>query len=212
MSRLPIFPTLVVAAAIAAMIRLGIWQLHRADEKEALRIRYAQNSRLAVMALPVGAPADARLIFRRAGALCLKVTGWEERGGRSAGGMPGTRFLARCATGAQGPAFLVDMGVSADPRFRPGWTGGNVVGRIVSEPSRAGLVDRILRRGPVPPAMLIADRAAPGLQPSAQPAPADMPNNSWSYAMQWFFFAAAAAVIYALALRGRRRKGGPAPR
>jgi surfeit locus 1 family protein len=212
MSRLPIFPTLLVAAAIVAMIRLGIWQLHRADEKEALLVRYAQNSQLPVMALPVGAPADQRLIFRRASALCLDVTGWEERGGRSVAGMPGTRFLARCATGVQGPGFLADMGVSADPRFKPGWTGGNIIGRIVPEPSRASLVDRILRRGPVPRAMLIADAAAPGLQPSAQPAPADMPNNSWSYAMQWFFFAAAAAVIYLLALRGRRRRGGAAPR
>ncbi len=32
-----------------------------------------------------------------------------------------------------------------------------------------------------------------------------MPNNHLSYAVQWFSFAATALIIYALALRRRRR-------
>jgi surfeit locus 1 family protein len=211
MMRIPVLPTLIVAAAIVTMIRLGMWQLHRADEKEALLIRYAQNSTLPVMALPVARPLDNSLIFRRATALCPLVTGWRVTGGRSAGGAPGTRFLAQCSVGAEGPGFVADMGVSADPRFKPTWTGGVLVGRLVPEPPRGGIIARILRRGPPPRPMLISEKAAPGLQPSAQPAPADMPNNSWSYAIQWFFFAGAAAIIYALALRRRRRSPSSAP-
>jgi surfeit locus 1 family protein len=205
MTRIPLLATLVVAAAIVIMIRLGIWQLHRADEKEGLLARYAQNAALPVMALPVTRPLDKDLIFRRATALCPLVTGWQVTGGRSAAGVPGTRFLARCGVGAEGPGFVADMGVSADPRFKPVWTGGVVIGRLVPEPAQGGILTRILRRSPPPRAMLISEKAAPGLAPSAQPAPGDLPNNSWSYAIQWFFFAAAAGTIYALVLRRRLR-------
>ena len=41
MRRLPLIPTLVVAAAVAAMIGLGIWQLQRAAWKERLLAEYA---------------------------------------------------------------------------------------------------------------------------------------------------------------------------
>ncbi|MEH6723965.1 MAG: SURF1 family cytochrome oxidase biogenesis protein, partial [Qipengyuania sp.] len=34
--RFPIVPTVIVAAAIATMIALGVWQLGRMNEKEAL--------------------------------------------------------------------------------------------------------------------------------------------------------------------------------
>ena len=40
--RLPFWPTLIVAAAVATMIGLGIWQLRRMDEKEALIARFHQ--------------------------------------------------------------------------------------------------------------------------------------------------------------------------
>ena len=53
---------------------------------------------------------------------------------------------------------------------------------------------------------LVADGAAPGLQPSARPSIESIPNNHRGYAVQWFLFAATAIVIYLLALR--RRLGG----
>lgn len=210
--RLPLIPTLLVVIAAAIMVRLGVWQLHRADEKDALLARYAQNSNLPPIALPAGAAPEGPLLYRRAGAFCLQVVRWRQTGGHSAADMVGTRFLADCRTGAEGPGFVADMGVSADPRFRPAWTGGPVTGIIVAEPSSAGLWARMTHRAPPPRAMLVSDRPAPGLQPSAPPSPSAMPNNSWSYAMQWFFFAAAAMVIYLLALRRRRREvAGRAP-
>ena len=50
--RFPLLPTLLVAAAVATMIALGLWQLRRADEKEALQARYERNLALPPIALP----------------------------------------------------------------------------------------------------------------------------------------------------------------
>jgi surfeit locus 1 family protein len=206
--RFPLLPTLLVAAAVAAMVALGIWQLRRADEKDALQARYERNFALPPIALPPAAVADEALLYRRTSAFCLEVTGWRMTGGRSASGEGGTRFIADCRTGAEGPGFAADMGVSADPKAKPAWKGGEVAGRIVAEPSRAGLLDRIAGRSPPPRPMIVSDRPAPGLARSAPPA-AEVTNNSLSYAFQWFFFAAAASVIYLLALRRRQREKLP---
>ena len=54
--------------------------------------------------------------------------------------------------------------------------------------------------------MIVSDAAAPGLKPTAQPNPADIPNNHLSYAVQWFLFAAVALIIYGVALWQRARK------
>lgn len=202
--RFPLLPTLLVAAAVATMVALGIWQLRRADEKAELAARYARNAALPPIALPAGALPDETLLYRRATAFCLEPVEWRLTGGRSASGRAGTRYLAECRTGAEGPGFVADMGVSSDPRATPAWRGGDVTGRIVAEPSRSSLVQRLRGLGAPPRPMIVAERAAPGLEPSAPPA-ADAPNNSLFYAFQWFFFAAAAALIYVLALRRRRR-------
>jgi surfeit locus 1 family protein len=203
--RLPVFPTILVAAAVATMIALGIWQIHRAGEKHALIARYDQNAKLPPIALAGTGAVNDTLLFRRGTAMCLSVTRWRATGGRSASGTGGTRFIADCRTGAEGPGFAADMGVSANPRIKPTWTGGMVTGVIVGEPSTAGLMDRILRRSPPARPMLVSDRPAPGLEASAAPTRDSVPDNHIVYAIQWFFFAAAAAIIYLLALRRRRR-------
>lgn len=204
--RLPFIPTLLVGLAVATMIGLGIWQIGRWQEKNAAIARLERNSGLPVIALPTMGPLDDAIRFRRASAMCLEVTGWRTLGGRSASGQPGTRHIAQCRTGAEGPGFAAEMGVSADPRQPVAWRGGEVTGTIVAEPSRAKLTDRLLGRdGPARP-MLVSLTPAPGLQPSAQPTLDSIRNNSLAYAGQWFLFALAAAVIYLLALR-RRQKG-----
>lgn len=208
--RLPLIPTMLVAAAVAAMIGLGIWQLHRAREKDALQARYERNLALPPMALPPVAVADETLLYRRATAFCLEVTGWRRTGGKAASGQGGTRFIADCRTGAEGPGFVADMGVSPNPKAQPAWRGGEVAGRIVAEPSRAGLVERLTGKAPPPRPMIVAELPAAGLAASAPPS-AEVANNSLSYAFQWFFFAAAAAIIYLLALRRRREKLPPQP-
>lgn len=209
--RFPLVPTALVAAAVAAMIGLGIWQLGRAEEKDALRARFERNLRLPPIALPRTAVADETLLYRRASAFCLEVTGWRKAGGKAVSGRSGTRFIAECRTGAEGPGFAADMGVAADPKAAVSWRGGEVVGRVAAEPSRSGLLDRILGRAPPPRPMIVGDRPAPGLESSAPPVP-DAANSSRAYAFQWFFFAAAAALIYLLALRRRQREKLPPPR
>jgi cytochrome oxidase assembly protein ShyY1 len=206
--RFPLVPTILVAAAVATMIALGVWQLRRAGEKEALQLRYERNLALPPMALPPAATADETLLYRRAAAFCLEVTGWRTTGGKSASGQGGTRFIAECRTGAEGPGFVADMGVSSDPRAKPDWKGGELAGRIAAEPRSGGLVERLAGKSPPPRPMIVSDRPAPGLQASAPPVP-DAPNNSLAYAFQWFFFAAAAAAIYLLALRRRQREKLP---
>lgn len=206
--RFPLFPTLLVAAAVATMIGLGLWQLRRADEKEALRAQYTRNAALPPIALPIGALPDETLLYRRATAFCLEPTSWRLTGGKSAAGRTGTRYIAECRTGAEGPGFAADMGVSSNPRATPAWRGGEVTGRIVAEPSRSSLLQRLRGRSSPPRPMIVAERPAPGLEASAPPR-ADVANNSLSYAFQWFFFAAAAALIYLLALRRRQREKLP---
>lgn len=201
MRRLPIIPTILVAAAVATMVGLGIWQLDRKGEKEALLARYERQSRLAPVAWPrlIAAPQD--FYYRRATGFCLEVTGWRATAGRNLLGQSGWSFVASCRTGAEGPGMQVDMGWTREATAQPRWGGGPVSGVMVPD-SRHGL-------------RLIAAEPAPGLQPSAPPTAESIPNNHLFYALQWFFFAAAAAVIYGLVLRKRRQAeiapGGPRP-
>lgn len=190
--RLPLVPTLVVLAAVAAMIGLGVWQLRRAAWKDALLVRYEAARTLPPVAFPK-VPADESLLFRRADGFCLEVTGWRASAGRSRQGEPGWRHVAACRTGAEGPGMQVDAGWSRTADAPKGWTGGKVAGVIGPDRDH-----RIL---------LVAEVPAPGLAPSALPSPTDIPNNHRSYAVQWFAFALVALVIYALALRRRRESG-----
>ena len=48
----PILPTIVVLAAVATMVMLGVWQLQRKAEKDALLAAYAAASNLP----PIGWP------------------------------------------------------------------------------------------------------------------------------------------------------------
>ena len=195
MNRPPLLATLLVGVAIAAMVALGIWQLRRAEWKEALLARYAAAERLPPVAWPRTPPADGSLLFRRASGFCLQVVNWSARSGHNRAGQSGWRHIASCRTGADGPGMQVNMGWSRDAAAPRGWRGAPVSGVIDAD--RDHLI------------MLVSDAAAPGLQPSARPSPADIPNNHRAYAVQWFLFAGVALVIYVLALRQRRgRRGG----
>ena len=198
MKRLPVIPTLIVGLAVAAMVALGIWQLRRAEWKEGLLARYQAAAGLPPVAWPRVPPADGSLLFRRADGFCLQVVGWTARAGQNRAGASGWRHIAACRTGAEGPGMQVDMGWSNESAAPKGWRGGPVAGVIDRDR------DHII--------LLVSDVAAPGLQPSARPSVADIPNNHRAYAVQWFLFAGVALIIYVLALRRRQVAPGGSPR
>lgn len=171
------------------MVGLGVWQLQRKSEKEALLARYEAAAGLPEIAWPRFAAADDPHLFRRATGFCLEVTGWRTSAGQNLRGETGWSHIVGCRTGAEGPGMQVDMGWSKNPAVKPRWAGGAVRGTIVPDP-----MHRIRLVSAVP---------APGLVASAAPSSESIPNNHLLYAIQWFFFAAAATVIYMLALRRR---------
>lgn len=205
--RWPLVPTLIVAAAAATMIALGVWQLGRSAEKERLVESFRAAAGKPEIAYPTSVPIADSALFRRSRGICVKVVGWQVEAGRTADGQSGYRHIAQCSTGAEGPGLLADMGVSNDPAARSSWPGGLVRGVISTEPDHNSLVARLFGRAvPLRP-MLVSDTAAPGLKVSARPSPDDVPNNHFSYAVQWFLFAIAATVIYVLAVRKRWTSG-----
>lgn len=94
--RLPVLPTMFVAAAVAAMIGLGIWQVQRAQWKEKLI-----------------AGMEATQAERRATIACSIDAVPEVRAGRSRSGESGYRYLAGCG------GMKVDIGWSQRPDLLP---------------------------------------------------------------------------------------------
>ncbi len=206
MRRLPLLPTLVVAAAVAIMVALGIWQMQRAQWKDRLIADYLAAAALPALDLDPLLSRDEQalppLAFRRVLVSCSARDQTPTlRGGRSRDGRGGYSYFIPCRPGAPGLAgrLLVNAGWSPlpDNDLRLSLD-GIVAGRL----------------GPVVPGRtvsLASATASPPLSVSAPPTIADIPNNHRAYAVQWFLFAAIAALIYWLALRrgrGRELPGG----
>jgi surfeit locus 1 family protein len=174
------------------MIGLGIWQLQRKGEKEALLATYAAATDKPAVTWPAVPLPEQLPLFRKSALMCVKVVRWESVSGKNSDGKAGFAHVAHCQTGGgEGPGAKVAVGWSARPD-NPKWTGGEVTGVIA--PDNAALI------------RLVASEAPEGLQKLAQPSTDSISNNHLLYAIQWFFFAAAAAVIYVLALRRRTEK------
>lgn len=193
MRRVPIVSTVVVLAAVATMIALGVWQLQRMDEKQAMLSRYAvAMADGSAVAFP-GADTAAveRALFHRSEVDCQSISGpWNSIAGRNAADETGYVHLANCQING-GRMAPVQVGWTKGPDH-PQWAGGRVSGLIAPYTDGA--------------ARLIADPPVAGFAASARPDPADVPNNHLAYAVQWFFFALVALVIYGLALRKRWRE------
>jgi surfeit locus 1 family protein len=193
--RLPVVPTMVVAAAVALMIGLGIWQLQRAKLHEAQLLSYMAASRLPPISYPTEPVRDAQsLMYRYATANCLRVVGRRTSTGENREGEPGFVIILDCATGVEGPGMSVQVGWSKNPNAATPWRGGLVSGMIVPD-SKTRF-------------RLVADGAVPGLEASIAPVPAVKvsPARNRGYAVTWFSFAAIALIIYGLALRRRRKE------
>jgi cytochrome oxidase assembly protein ShyY1 len=207
-ARIPLIPTLIVALAVATMIALGIWQLDRRHEKEAALAQYSANLSLPETAYPAN-PTDQNYLFRTVKAHCLRVVGWQTKGGQMPDGAgPGWRQIASCSTGAEGPGLIVDIGMTTDPKAVPKWDGGDVRGTAMWEPDTSSALGRWLSKRAPPRLMIVSDAGLAGLKPSPRPDPVEVPNNHLAYAVQWFLFAGVAVIIYPLALRRRRATKG----
>jgi surfeit locus 1 family protein len=188
--RVPIIPTVIVLAAVATMIGLGIWQLQRAKWKEGLLSQYAKAEQLPPITYPtIPLKTEQLPLFRHATGMCQRIVGHRAQAGENRAGEPGYAHIVDCATGAEGPGMSVELGWSKNPNARVNWSGGLVSGIIAP--------DRLRRM------RLVAASAPQGLESSAPPSLSSIPNNHRSYALQWFAFAAIALVIYVLALRKR---------
>ena len=191
--KLPLVPTIIVAAAVAVMIGLGIWQLRRADEKSRLLRQYAAAEKLPPIAFPTLPLATDQLpLFRHATGVCLRPVGRRTVPGEGASGEPGYVHIVDCTTGAEGPGMSVAVGWSKNPNAKINWVGGPVSGIIAPDN------DTRMR--------LVAASSPPGLETVAPPSLSSIANNHRSYAIQWFLFAGIAALIYGLALRMRWKK------
>ncbi len=188
MRRLPLFSTLLVLLAVGVMIALGFWQLDRKAQKEAMLARYAVAQTLSAEVPWPSDPAQQKLaLFRRTTIDCRVAGNDAPLAGYNRKGTVGWAHAVTCIL-PDGARAEVVLGWAKDLAQRD-WSGGTVRGVIAPG---AGNTARI-----------IADPPVAGLAASALPDPASIPNNHWSYAIQWFLFAGVALVIYALALRKR---------
>jgi cytochrome oxidase assembly protein ShyY1 len=185
---------LIVLAAVALMIRLGFWQLDRLHQKESMLADYQKalhDSK--VVDFRSDLMVDGPGFYRRVRLECVSDNADKLVSGRNAAGLAGWahRFGCEFPYHLKGTAKAeVTIGWSAQPQ-PVSWSGGMVAGTLV--PS-IGPVHRV-----------VADPPLAGLQPNARPDPAELPNNHFAYAVQWFLFAGVALVIYALAMRKRLR-------
>ncbi|MDG6080324.1 SURF1 family protein [Erythrobacter litoralis] len=188
MSRLPVIPTVVVAAAVATMIALGFWQLARKGEKEAMIARYADAVELSgKIPFPRTADEIPQALYRKSEIVCDEITARRTTAGTGPNGEQGLAQIVTCDLEGGGTSEVA-LGLSRSPE-PIAWRGGEVRGYV----SNAG-------EGAV---RLVASPPVADLEPMARPDPRDLPNNHLAYAVQWFLFALTAVVIYWLALRRR---------
>jgi len=195
--RPPILATIVVLAAVALMIGLGVWQLQRAKWKEGLLARYEQSEKLPPVAFPTTPMRTEQLpLFRHATGVCQRVVGRRAQAGENRAGEPGYVHIVNCSTGAEGSGMSVEVGWSMNPNATINWSGGPVSGIIVPD-----------RRSRI---RLVAASAPAGLDASKIPdvgtASAVTPAGHRGYAATWFALAGIALVIYSLAVRKRLSK------
>jgi surfeit locus 1 family protein len=196
--RVPLIPTIVVVAAIAVLIGLGVWQLQRAAWKEQLLARFAAAEKLPPITWPATPLKNDQLpLFRHATGICLRPIGKWAIGGENRAGDSGYVQIIDCMTGAEGPGMSVELGWSKNPNVRIAWPGGLVSGIIVP--------DRRTRM------RLVAATSPPGLEPSRAPSVESIspitPSGHRMYAATWFALALAALIIYSIAIVKRGRAG-----
>src|SRR3954468_13616898 len=105
-----IVPTILVAAAIALLIKLGVWQLDRARQNEALLATYRSATHLPPITFPTAPTRTGQLpVYRYAAGNCLRAVHFRTAAGENRFEEPGYLIIADCATGAEGPGMSVEV-------------------------------------------------------------------------------------------------------
>ena len=226
---------LLAAAVMALFVRLGVWQLHRKAEKEALFAQVqAQIDARKAQPLAVAFAPDRMQAFDWAVGSCLLD-------GRHVvmldnqlnDGQPGIRAFAPCAVDASGRSVMVDFGwyplgpnrimpkpllpaqLDVQGLLMPPPSGGLVADQV-QKGNGVTVVTRIDARSlkqalgdtPVAPRVMRLDPALKvGGKRDFHVFPTTMPpEKHFAYAVQWFAMAAAIFVItLLLSLRARKK-------
>ena len=197
MRRLPLVPTIIVLLAVPTMIALGVWQLGRAEWKEALLARLAANRTAPMIDAPAElSPRKDELSFRRVRVVCANVVDLDPTAARSVTGITGYRQLVRCER-TEGEPLLISLGVATDPTAR------------VDVAPGSAFTGPLVPRSSAPVFLLVSDTPVGALAAEAPPGADTISNSHRGYAVQWFLFALMLSVIYGVYLR--RRTGAVAP-
>lgn len=218
---------LVVAAAVVAMINLGLWQLRRLDERR--EFNAVVTSRLQEPTRPLEDVLASGLEPDRMQWLPVTVKGEYVPGedvtvvNRSQGGLAGQNTVTPLRL-ADGRIVLINRGFSALEESTPPAPGGTVTveGHVRASQSRrfgqlsdasegdlttAQRVD-IPRLAPQMPGEVVAvyvDLVSSTPPDGPPPYPVPLPElteaNHLSYAVQWFIFAVAAVAGWVFAVR-----------
>lgn len=217
---------LIAAAAAVVFIRLGFWQVGRLHERRARNAEIAAQRRDAPVSFR-SLPADAMLAHYRAATVAGRYDYAHELvlASRTRQGSPGVELLTPVRIAGTDTAVLVDRGWVYSPngstvdrvRWREG-DSAHVAGYVELYPPDAGVTSssfgpRIVRRAsrseiaakvpyPVAPYFLIVmEDSSTADHPARRAAPVLDEGSHFSYAVQWFAFAAiaiggAAAVVF----------------
>jgi surfeit locus 1 family protein len=196
LKRLPLIPTLLVLIAVAVMMRLGFWQIDRMHQKEALLSEFETALKTPGTAIDLNRDQliDYPAAFSPISVACMGSGPDAPKSGRNLAGQAGWAHVFDCTyrgPGGRQATVKVIGGWSQAPVVAT-WQGGAVSGIVAPE----SMTERQKWH-------IIANPPLAGLEANARPNPADIPNNHWSYAIQWFLFAGVALVIYGLAVAKR---------
>jgi cytochrome oxidase assembly protein ShyY1 len=232
------FAVALTLVGVLAFVRLGMWQLHRADEKDELLRRYAASASAGVEAFgPAAAQPPVDRYPRYAVSGSFLPGHYYLLDDQTHAGRVGVHVYAPFAPQGSVPWLLVDLGflpkeAGANPRLPPLPAGSTTLrGLYVPSPGvgvRLG-GDRLPEQHGAEKTMVYVDLAEIGhdlgraLYPRVlllDADPASIYARDWTpgfmpparhraYAFQWFTFALAAVVIFVLLHRKRRPNRPP---
>ena len=219
----PVVPTVMVAAMLAVLVSLGLWQIDRMHQKNEMLARYTANSAAAAAPLPPTIADPEAYAFRTAQLACTFEGAAILSPGGNVSGKAGNHVYALCREDGRETRVVVDLGwvpfqVEAVPVeglsatiegvVRP-WSGHTAMEKI-SGSARVS-AQSFRTDAPVAPVFVQAERIVPAagqVFPATQPSPLRpeaIPNNHRSYAIQWFLFAATLLAIYGVYVYRWRR-------